>query len=406
MKINIITLGCKTNQSESEAIGVALANAGFDVGFEISPADIYVLNTCSITAEADKKSRQLVARVRASNPNADIFVCGCSSQNNPEPFIKKENVKLVLGTDKLKIVDEILSRYAFNAEPKETHLRTRRYLKIQDGCNNFCTYCIVPYLRGREKSYEISDIVSKAEELSSTCKEIVITGINMSSFGRDNNTSLTELMLALKNVNARIRIGSLEPRVITPEFLQALAGLKNFCPHFHLSMQSGSDNVLKIMNRHYKSSEFIEKTKLIRSYFPDAFIACDVIVGFPTETEENFNETTETVKAVKYSFMHIFPYSRREGTVAAKMKQISPDVMKKRVKIMQDLNSKFKIDYIKEMLNKEESVLIEENKQGVAEGYGKHYIKCYIKDANLNEADIIKVKMVEPYLDGVLCEKI
>ncbi len=406
MKINIITLGCKTNQSESEEMAVKLANFGFEVGFDISPADIYILNTCSITAEADKKSRQLVARVKKCNPNADIFVCGCSSQNNPIPFEQKEGVRLVVGCNKFKIVDEILARSRMGIIPQPLKLKTRRYLKIQDGCNNFCTYCIVPYLRGRECSDEIGLIVAKAKNLSKTCKEIVLTGINMSSFGSDTGETFLGLINALVGIDSRIRIGSLEPRIITSELLAALKKLNKFCPHFHLSMQSGSDDVLKNMNRHYSSSEFIKKADLIRKFFPDAFIACDVIVGFPTESERNFEETIDTINRVKYSFMHIFPYSRREGTYAARLKQIDPCEMKKRVFVLQEINKRLNLEYLNSLLGKEEELLVEKVENGIAEGYGLKYVRCYLKDETLSEGDLVKVKLVSLFKDGILCEKI
>ena len=406
MKIAFITLGCKTNQYESEKMAQILSKKGFDVCFGFESADVYVLNTCSVTAEADKKSRQMITKINTINPSAKIIVCGCSSQNNALQFEGKKNVVFVCGTDnKFKTVDYICDNFTPNNTTTGVDLKTRKYLKIQDGCNNFCTYCIIPYLRGREKSRSIDEIVAEAKQLDKFFSEIVLTGINMSAFGRDNNQTLAKLISSLSSVNARIRIGSLEARVIDDEFLTACKNLKNFCPHFHLSMQSGSDDVLKQMNRHYTKDEFIEKVALIRKYFKNPFIACDIIVGFPTETDENFKQTIETISKINFSFMHIFPYSKREGTVASKFKPLPPDVIKSRLQIIAKINDDNYKNYIHGMLGEEVEVLIEKVEGKFAVGFCKRYVKCYF-EGTASVGEVLKLKATKIFKDGLLVSKI
>ncbi|MBO7219101.1 MAG: MiaB/RimO family radical SAM methylthiotransferase, partial [Clostridia bacterium] len=318
MKVCLITLGCKQNKYESDCMANILKSNGYTITTNLEYADIYVLNTCAVTQEAEKKSRQYIAKFNKLNDNCKIVVCGCASENNLSQFDNKKNVFSIIGNEaKEKILDIVnnATKQVFDIDHKTyprlsspTKTTTRAHLKIQDGCNNFCSYCLIPYLRGRSRSRDIEEIIAEAHELSTHSEEIVLTGIDISSFKVDGKLALPILMSRLKDLSSTIRIGSLEVNVITDELLQVLSSMPNFAPHFHLSLQSGCDKVLEKMNRHYTTQEYYDKVCLIRKYFPDANITTDVIVGFPNETEECFEETKKFVDKVKFSFMHIFPY--------------------------------------------------------------------------------------------------
>ncbi|MDE7336624.1 MAG: tRNA (N(6)-L-threonylcarbamoyladenosine(37)-C(2))-methylthiotransferase MtaB, partial [Clostridia bacterium] len=340
MKISIYNLGCKVNKYECDGMLKSLKDRGYDVTEDLVVADLYILNTCAVTNEAERKSRQCVSRCLRLNPNAKIVVCGCASQHDPEQFIEKENVTFVIGTaDKDKLIDKLESKgVLIKPIPTEYEdgftpevVRTRAYVKIQDGCDNYCSYCLIPYVRGRSRSRKIESIVKECERLSSICKEIIITGIDISSYGKNIGSSLSELMNRLKDVDCRIRLGSLEVNVIDEDLLNSLKSLKKFCPQFHLSLQSGEDGVLKKMNRHYTTSQYKEKVDLIRNVFPDAAITTDLICGFPTEDEESFNKTLKFMDEVGFAQVHVFGYSQRGGTVAARYKTLPPDIVKSRV---------------------------------------------------------------------------
>jgi len=350
----------------------------------------------------------MVSKCGKFNKDAIILVCGCSSENHKNQFVGKANVKGVYGTlNKFEVVDFIKQNFIPENNAKSLEFHARRYVKIQDGCNNFCTYCIIPYLRGREKSREIADVVNEIKNLSKHCKEVVLTGINISAYGRDIGTNLTNLIIALQNVDVRIRLGSLEARVIDENFLNACKNLKKFCPHFHLSMQSGSDSVLQKMNRHYTKQEFIEKVELIRKHFKNSFIACDLIVGFPTETQENFNETLETVSKIKFSFMHIFPYSKRQGTIAATFPAVPAGEISCREKVLQQINEKSSKSYLKSMIGEKVEVLVEQCKNGQSEGFSREYVKCYF-DGSFQVGDLVLAKIQSLKNDGVfakICQK-
>ncbi len=418
--VSIITLGCKVNQYESLGIASLLQKKGYTVSIGLEKADIFVLNTCAVTNESERKSRGLIAKVKKLNPNADIFVCGCSSQNSPEKFLEKEGVKGVCGTSsKTKIVEMIESE--INKKISDTQIvpvyeeiytpiknRTRCYIKIQDGCNNFCTYCLIPYLRGRERSRELSCIEKEINSLEKETNEIILTGINMSGYGSDlgYKKTLTDVVKLFQDRVVRFRISSLEANVVTPEFLQVLRGMDNFCPHFHLSMQSGSNTVLRDMNRHYTKEEFLEKVNLIREYFPNAGITTDCIVGFPTESDECFNETMETVKRANFSEMHIFPFSPRNGTIALKLKNIAKNVPE-RVKMLTKIAKQMKSSFIQKNIGLVHEVLVEEKVDGYYVGHTKNYIKCYINaEKALTPNTFVNVKIDSEYGDGakaVLC---
>ena len=317
--ISIVTLGCKVNQVESEKMAETLESHGFKVSMGLNPSDIYIINTCAVTNEAERKSRNIISKLLKLNPNAQIYVCGCSSENNPDNFKKGDFVRKIVGNpNKFDLVGAILED---NEEHKNQTVqnisrvtdRTRAILWAQNGCNNFCTYCLIPYLRGREVSFPLEELEKEVHSLEKQANEIVVTGINLSAYGKDipGSDGLIEVARLFKNSPSRFRFSSLEVNVITDEFLKELATFKNFCDHFHLSLQSGSNNTLKSMNRHYTKEQYLDKVNLIRKYFPNAGITTDVIVGFPTETDADFEESLKLTQDVNFSEMHIFPYSKR-----------------------------------------------------------------------------------------------
>ena len=412
MKICVFTLGCKVNFYESDGIIAELNNLGYETTNKLEYADVYILNTCCVTNEGERKSRQLVTRARHFNKDAKIIVCGCASQKNSKQFEDK-NVNVIFGNGhKKEIIDYIneqnfknLSKIPteYSEEFLTTKTRVRAYLKVQDGCNNFCSYCVIPFVRGRSRSRSLDYVRNEAKILSENASEIVLVGINLSDF----KPSLIELIENLNDIKSRIRLGSLEVNVVNDEFLIRLAKIDNFCPHFHLSMQSGCNEILSKMNRKYTKYEYLEKVSLIRKYFPNASITTDVIVGFPTETDDNFLETVDTIKKAKFFNMHIFPYSIREGTKASKMQQVSSEVKEKRVKILEALNNELFDNYINSLIKNEveQNLLIEEevNIDGnlYFVGHSEYFVKIYIKkDEKYKENDIIKVKIKEKFLDG------
>ena len=383
MRISILNLGCKVNQYESTAIANDLRNYGFEVHTDLIAADVYVINTCAVTAEAERKSRQAVSRCLALNPQSQIYICGCASENNSESF-KKNGVVYICGTKQKntiveKIVQNVSSKLSSTKNLKEQSTSVRSYVKIQDGCNNFCSYCIIPLLRGRSKSRKIDEIMSEIDVLSKNSSEIVLTGINLMSYGYDIGTNFTELIKALKDVDVRLRLGSIYAEKIEVEILDHLFSIKNFCPHFHLSLQSGDNKVLRDMNRLYSTELYKEKIELIRKYDKNACIVADVITGYPTETADNYQNTYNYLQQMRFSDIHVFPYSPRKGTPAALLKPLSQEDMRWRKSNLLDLKSKLHTDYLKQNLNREHDVLIEESKDGYSVGYSQYYIKIYTK---------------------------
>ena len=421
-KVSIVTLGCKVNTYESEAIANALLDAGFEVESVITKADVYVLNTCAVTNEGERKSRGMIAKILKLNPRAEIYVCGCAAHNNPDQFLKFENVKYVIGTnDKLKLADIITGKIAvdkghgvaeekkYNDNYKSKHSRARAVIKIQDGCNNFCTYCLIPYLRGRERSRSMISIKREIELLSKTTNEIVLTGINMSAYGKDlidQDLGLIDVCELFVGEKVKFRISSLEVNVITDEFLTRLSKIENFQPHFHLSMQSGCDSVLKKMNRHYTVEEYKQKVELIRKYYPFANITTDVIVAFPTETTEDFETTYQTCKEIGFGWIHIFPYSKRDGTVAAKWKNINDgNIAKERVSKLTILAKLMRDEFTMKNIGKVYDVIIEQKNDGYYVGHTPNFIKCYVESANkLNANDVVRVEIKSVYGDGALAQ--
>lgn len=402
MKAVVFTLGCKVNEVESASIMATLERNGWEVSDKLGYADIFVLNTCAVTREAEKKSRQLVARAKKYNGQAKIFVCGCASEKSRQSFEEK-GVTFVSGaTDKGEVIAAICADFGGECSgllyPKQT--KTRAFIKIQDGCNNFCSYCIIPYLRGREKSRKIEDIYEEIENCN--CPEVVLTGINISSYS-DNGKGLPALISALAHVKKRIRIGSLECSVITEELLSALKELQDFAPQFHLSLQSGSSAVLKTMNRHYTRGEYLEKCALIYKYFPEGAITTDIISGFPTETDGDFEESLSIINEAGFARVHAFSFSPREGTVAFRMKDLPPEVKAERLARLLKAAKEAESQYVLSFSGKILSFIAEEYENGYTTGYTGNYIKIYIP-AQLEAGKKYSVKILKEHADGALAE--
>lgn len=411
MTVSVITLGCKVNECESRSLIAALREMGHVVSEEFISADIYIINTCSVTAEADRKSRQVIGKAVKANPAAKIFVCGCSSQYNPNAYEKYPNVVNISGSSKKsEILHYIMSdivcdnRILIREIPQDfeimrfpSHEKTRDFIKVQDGCNNFCSYCIIPYVRGRSRSRSIDSVKHEAEEAAKHTKEIVLTGIDVSSYGKDIGKSLVDLVNALAEIPVRKRLSSFECTVIDKELLIALKN-SGFCDHFHLSLQSGTDCVLKAMNRKYTTEKYFEIVNLIREYFPNAGITTDIIAGFPTETEEDFAETCEFVRKVEFSDMHVFPYSERKGTKAANLPQLPMEDRRKRAHILGEIKAELKRKFLVKQLSKTLNVYFEESKDGEAAGYAENYVRVYGK---ASRGEIRTVKITELYKEGV-----
>ncbi|MDR1906131.1 MAG: tRNA (N(6)-L-threonylcarbamoyladenosine(37)-C(2))-methylthiotransferase MtaB [Clostridiales bacterium] len=434
MHISLVNLGCKVNQYELQALNTALTKKGHTVSGEMCYADVYILNTCAVTNEAERKSRQFVTKAYKRNKDAKIIVMGCASQNNVGAFAEK-GVHYVVGSFEKAKISEIIdglgdadvaefqsvkSYGSADARDRANHTvyekteyastdRTRQFIKIQDGCDNFCSYCIIPYLRGSSRSREAGDVID--EIASVTLGEVVLIGINLSAYGKDTGTSLTALLNQIreKTPDVRLRLGSLEANVVDDEFLCALRSLKNFCPHFHLSLQSGDDGVLKDMNRRYDAQYFFERVTLIRKYFARAAITTDIIVGFPTESEEAFSSTLKFAEMTGFSDIHVFPYSARNGTRAAELKErVSDSMIKERVKRLTELKLRLKKEYIKSFLGETVETLIEniaDDGTGFAFGYSPNYIRVYA-GGRFKVGGIYKISLKEDFLDGAKGEKV
>ena len=398
MDIAIYTLGCKVNQYETQAMERELLRRGYTlVPFE-DLADAYIINTCTVTAVSDKKCRNVIRRAKKMNPQAVVAVCGCYAQTEPEA-VAALGVDLVSGTagrmeflDLLEgqlrnhaapivQVDESLRRRDFERLTAGGQLgRTRAMLKVEDGCTNFCTYCIIPYARGPVRSLPLSEAVDQAKELEAQgYREIVLTGIEISSWGRDlkEGQTLIDLVEALCHAvpGLRVRLGSLEPRTITQDFCQRAVALPNLCPHFHLSMQSGCDEILKRMNRKYDTARYLQSVQWLNQYFDRPAITTDLIVGFPQETEEEFAQTLDFIRRCAFSSMHIFPYSRRSGTPAATMAgQIPHAVQEQRAQAAQAVAREMEEAYLQALVGSTLPVLFEEEKEGLWQGHAPNYV--------------------------------
>lgn len=423
MKVYFLTLGCRVNQYETDAARRLFLDNGHENADTPEEADVCIVNTCSVTGEADRKSSQMLRRMAKNNPNAVIVAMGCASE------LKTGDVAadIVIGTrDKNTVVSKVEEFLAARENKELTHITshtrpevsktdtyhdfgtvlspegTRAFIKIEDGCNNFCTYCVIPYARGRVVSRSEESCIREAEYLvENGFKEIIVSGIHLCSYGKDQGRDITALLDLLKKIDAipgleRLRLGSLEPKSMTPEFINGLKELKHLCPHFHLSLQSGSDTVLRRMNRKYTTEEYEDRVKALRAEFPDMSLTTDIITGFPEETEAEFEETIEYAKKLKFAKIHVFPYSVREGTKAADMPQIDMSIRKARAKRLIEVSSKLEAEFAASMIGKEAEILIEkiEDKDGrlTAEGYTANYIRAFldVSSRDLKRGDIIR----------------
>lgn len=407
-KAALHNLGCKVNAYETEAMQELLEDSGYEIVPFHEKADIYIINTCTVTNMADRKSRQMLHRARKMNPDAIVAACGCYVQEKPEEVA--DCVDIVIGNNRKKEIVHILEEYEKGREGirkdlvdighareyEDLHLsrtaeHTRAYIKVQDGCNQFCSYCIIPYARGRVRSRSMESVRGEVETLARNgYQEVVLTGIHLSSYGIDTGTDLLSLIRTVHEVAGikRIRLGSLEPRIITEEFAEAIAGLPKMCPHFHLSLQSGCTETLKRMNRRYTSEEYYEKCRILRKYFDDPAFTTDVIVGFPGETEEDFQASFDFVDKVDFYETHIFKYSKREGTKAASMPdQVDEQVKAERSARLIALGEKKRKAYEERFIGKTVEVLVEEDAvidgKKVQTGHTKEYIKIAL-DAQEN----------------------
>ena len=414
MLASVVTLGCKVNEYESQSILNQLKQSGYEITEGLVKADVYIVNTCAVTNTAERKSRQVLAKIEKLNPNAKIVVCGCATQNNPTQFLINKNVIALTGNAGKEEIIKFIEKenktlpeidhkcYKNMARPIET--RTRQFIKIQDGCDFFCSYCLIPYVRGRSRSRDLCDII---DEIKNTqANEIVLTGINMSDYKIDGKLALKELVKAVDKLGKRFRISSIECNALDDEMLEILANSKNFCPHFHLSLQSACNETLKRMNRHYTIEEFKAIVRKIKNKFNNPHIATDIIVGFKGETDEEFEDTVKNLKEIEFSSMHIFPYSERSGTVASKMGgAVDKCTTKQREKVLQELNAEFKQKFLNANLNTTHTVLVEEIDGEYSLGYTENYIYTYIKGQH-NVGDIVSVRLTEIYNNGMKAETV
>ena len=425
MKVYFQTLGCRVNQYETDAIRNLFIERGHQITDDPSCADCCVVNTCTVTGEADRKSRQSLRKMARLNPSAVVVAMGCAAEMSNGVL----DADIVLGTrDKNTVVDRVESFIAErrNAELEHScaHVRpelsktdvyhdfgtvlspegTRAYIKIEDGCNMFCTYCIIPFARGRVASRPFDDIVAEAKSLASSgFKEVVITGIHTCSYGKDRGEdimSLYKVLMAINDIDGieNIRLASLEPMSLTDEFISSLADVTKLCPQFHLSLQSGCDTVLKRMGRRYTSAEYEDRVRRLREVFPDLALTTDVITGFPGETEEEFLTTCNYVTKLEFAKIHVFPYSEREGTVAAKMKdQIRPGIRKERAGKLIEISSGLEEKFARSLVGKDTHIIVEKIEGGIASGYTPWHVRVDIPvdNGSVEQGDILKCTIRE-----------
>lgn len=412
-KVALHNLGCKVNAYETEAMQQMLEAAGYEIVPFEPGADIYVINTCSVTNIADRKSRQMLHKAKKMNPDAIVVAAGCYVQADTKKAEADASIDIIIGNNKKQELIPILESYRTghqkttecvdinhtkeyeNLEIDRTEEHTRAYLKVQDGCNQFCTYCIIPYARGRIRSKKTEDVVNEVKCLAASgCQEVVLTGIHLSSYGKErpeDQENLLTLIQAVHQVDGieRIRLGSLEPGIITEEFAAAISSLPKVCPHFHLSLQSGCTTTLKRMNRRYTAEEYREKCEILRKYYPAPALTTDVITGFPGETEEEFEESRSFVDSIHFYETHIFPYSKREGTKAAGMPdQLTEQVKKERSRILIALGKEHQREYMEQFLGQEKEVLFEEQQTVEGQEYWTGHTMEYLKIAVISEENL------------------
>ncbi len=427
-KVSITTLGCKVNQYESEAIAEGLEARGYEISSFENTNFAYIINTCTVTAESDRKARQLIRRAIKKNPEAYVLVCGCFSQTSPDAVAKIDGVDYIAGTsNKMSLIDALCTLDAKgekNASPEicvpslneagfekmciTKFERTRAYVKIQDGCESRCTYCAIPGARGPVRSKAFSDVLYEVRQLTDGgCREIVLTGIETGSYGRDldGDESLASLLCEIDKIEGigRIRLGSLDPAIIKPAFVEKIKPLKSLTHHFHLSLQSGSDRILASMKRKYNSNQAMRAIKLLRDAFDDLQLTTDVIVGFPGETEEDFEATCRFAKEARFLMIHVFPYSKREGTPAAEMKnQVDEQIKKSRVSSLSKISEEIRYEILDSLVGSSHSVLFETYRDGFMHGHTREFIEVKVKAERNLHAEIRDVRILTH--DGLVCE--
>ena len=435
-KVALHNLGCKVNAYEVEAMQQLLEKAGYEIVPFTEGADVYLINTCTVTNIADRKSRQMLHKAKKMNPDAIVVAAGCYAQADTEKLKEDNAVDLILGNNQKTQIVEVLEEYEKEHSKQvqvieinhtkeyeelsieQTAEHVRAYIKVQDGCNQFCTYCIIPFARGRVRSRKIADVLKEVETLASKgYKEVVLTGIHLSSYGvdfpKEERESLLSLIQAVSKVAGiqRIRLGSLEPRIITEEFLEGIVATGKVCPHFHLSLQSGCNKTLKNMNRRYSAQEYAEKCELIRKYYPAPALTTDVIVGFPMETEEDFEESYEFVKNIHFYETHIFKYSRRHGTKAAAMDgQLTEAVKAQRSEKLLALHDIRAKEYEEAMIGKTIELLLEEEIEEDGKswyvGHSREYVRAVIEKTDAHQVnDLVEAKVIGFVTDHLLRAK-
>ena len=426
MKAAIHTLGCRVNHYESEAIGEMMVKAGYELVSFSEKADCYIINTCTVTGMSDRKSRQIIRRAKQLNPDCVVVVTGCYAQTAPDDVLKIDSVNLVVGTNDRKKIPELVEKAKserictvgdimevreFEELNVETYFeRTRAFLKIQDGCNQYCSYCIIPYARGRVRSRRKENVLSEVKRLAGNgYKEFVLSGIHVASYGKDlGDTDLLDIVKSVHEIEGvkRIRIGSIEPSVITDEFACELSKLTKFCPHFHISLQSGCDKTLKQMNRKYTADEYMKSVEAVRKHFENPGISTDVMVGFSGETEADFEASCSFVEKVAFSKLHVFPYSVRRGTRAEGFDGVVPNEDKnRRCSKMIEIGEKSTADFLTDQIRRYANVLFEQPcGDGYYEGFTENYAKVFKKsDVDLS-GEIIRVKITGLHNGGLLAE--
>lgn len=401
MNFNIITLGCKVNQYESQAMREDLLKNGFELAKPNTPADITVVNSCTVTSVSDAKNRKLINKIRRENPDGIIVLTGCMPQAFPDKQENFENCDIVLGNAKraelvpaiCEYVENHMKNVFISPHPVKNEQfedlsisslgeHTRAFIKIEDGCNRFCSYCIIPYARGRVRSKSIEALKAEVKRIADNgYREVVLVGINLSAYGQDEGLNLADAVecVCAQDGIERVRLGSVEPEQMDEPMIKRLAAQPKFCPQFHLSLQSGCDNTLKAMNRHYDTAEYSKIVSNIRKTFDNSSITTDVMVGFAGETEDDFKASMNFVKQTGFAKVHVFPYSRRKGTVADKApNQIAPNIKEQRAKEMGELVAKSRAEFLKTQVGLTESVLIERLRHGYLEGYTKNYTPVHI----------------------------
>ena len=430
MRVGILTLGCKVNQYESEAIAESLTDKGFSVVPHTELCDAYIINTCTVTAESDRKARQMIRRMITKNPAAYILVTGCYSQISPEEVAKIEGVDYLCGTsNKMSVIDRLCSLIEDGKKPEKAEIcvpnldesgfeqmsirrfdRTRAYVKIEDGCESKCAYCTINAARGPIRSKPFDEVIDEVKTLTENgVREVVLTGIETGSYGKDlpERESFASLLAAIDEIEGivRVRTGSLDPTVIKPEFVDKIKDLKSLCPHFHLSLQSGSSKVLAAMKRKYNADQALACIERLKAAMPEVKLTTDVIVGFPGETEEDFRESCEFARKARFLMIHVFPYSKRKGTVAAEMKdQIPESVKKERVAKLSEISREIRAEILDEKIaeGKVTEVLFETCRDGYAYGHTADFIEVKVKTGKRLQGLIRSVKLISH--NGELCE--